>query len=68
VPPVFGFLQSRGSIADEEMARVFNMGVGYCLIVRPNFAASVKRQLEKSGETVFEIGEIVRGSGAVRIG
>lgn len=68
VPPVFGFLQSRGNIADEEMARVFNMGVGYCLIVRPNFAASVKRQLEKSGETVFEIGEIVRGSGAVRIG
>jgi len=68
VPPVFGFLQSRGNIAGDEMARVFNMGVGYCLIVRPNFAASVKRQLEKSGETVFEIGEIVRGSGAVRIG
>jgi len=68
VPPVFGFLQSRGSIAGDEMARVFNMGVGYCLIVRPNFAASVKRQLEKSGETVFEIGEIVRGSGTVRIG
>lgn len=68
IPPVFEFLQKHGNIADEEMARVFNMGVGYCLIVRPNFASSVARQLEKSGETVFEIGEIVRGSGTVRIG
>ena len=68
VPPVFGFLQQRGGIDDAEMDRVFNMGIGYCLIVRPNFASSVTRQLEKAGETVFEIGEIVAGSGTVRIG
>ncbi|MFU8828372.1 MAG: phosphoribosylformylglycinamidine cyclo-ligase [Phycisphaerales bacterium] len=67
VPPVFGFLQKHGQIEQAEMDRVFNMGIGYCLIVRPNFASSVAKQLEKSGETVFELGTIERGSGEVRL-
>lgn len=65
--PVFGFLQQHGRVESAEMDRVFNMGIGYCLIVRPNFASSVARQLEKSGERVFEIGTIERGSGVVRM-
>ena len=66
VPPLFRFLQKHGDVADDEMDRVFNMGVGYCLVVRPTFADAVARKLEKSGETVFRMGEIVAGSGAVR--
>lgn len=66
VPPVFSFLQRRGDIADAEMRRVFNMGIGYCLIVRPAFAQSVAEQLRSTGETVFTIGRIVRGRGQVR--
>lgn len=66
VPPLFRFLQDQGEIADDEMDRVFNMGVGYCLVVRPTFADAVARKLEKSGETVFRMGEIVDGSGNVR--
>lgn len=62
---VFGFLQERGSIADEEMARVFNMGIGFCLIVRKNFADSIAGQLAKLGERPRTIGRIVRGSGRV---
>ncbi|MBX9735841.1 MAG: phosphoribosylformylglycinamidine cyclo-ligase [Phycisphaerales bacterium] len=66
VPPVFRFLQERGNIDEEEMRRVFNMGIGYCVIVRPSFAESVSEQLRKLGEKVYVIGEIVKGKGDVR--
>jgi len=52
-------------VTDEEMYRVFNLGIGYCLIVRKAFAESIKEQLEKLGETVSIIGEIVKGGGEV---
>jgi phosphoribosylformylglycinamidine cyclo-ligase len=65
VPPVFRFLQERGSVSDAEMRRVFNMGIGYCVIVRKAFAASVKDTLEKLGERVYEIGRIEKGKGEV---
>jgi phosphoribosylformylglycinamidine cyclo-ligase len=65
VPPVFKFLQEQGGIEDAEMRRVFNMGVGYCVIVKPTFAESVAEQLRKMGETVWTIGEIVKGTGKV---
>jgi phosphoribosylformylglycinamidine cyclo-ligase len=67
VPPVFGFLQKHGDIEDDEMDRVFNMGVGYCLIVRPTFAEAAVRKLEKFGETVYTLGKITKGKGRVKI-
>ncbi len=66
VPAVFRFLQERGGVEDAEMRRVFNMGIGYTLIVRPTFADSVAEQLEKLGERVYTIGKIVKGTGQVR--
>lgn len=66
VPPVFTFLQKHGKIDDAEMKQVFNLGIGYCVIVRPAFASAVKDHLEKLGESVFVIGEIVKGKGRVR--
>jgi phosphoribosylformylglycinamidine cyclo-ligase len=66
-PPIFRFLQSHGDIEEAEMRRVFNMGIGYTLIVRPTFADAVKRRLEKTGETVHVIGKINKGSGKVKI-
>ncbi len=65
-PPIFRFLEKRGGIAPAEMRRVFNMGVGYCLVVRPSFAASIQDKLRRLGEEVFVLGEIVAGSGSVR--
>jgi phosphoribosylformylglycinamidine cyclo-ligase len=65
-PPVFGFLQKHGRVTDDEMRRVFNMGLGYCLIVRPAFADSVTDRLRRSGERVFRVGRIVKGKGRVR--
>ena len=50
------------------MFRVFNMGVGYTLIVRPHFADAVAEKLARSGETVYRLGEVVSGTGKVRMG
>jgi len=66
-PPVFEFLRKRGKVDEDEMWRVFNMGIGYCLIVRPSFADSVTAKLEKLGERVFRIGRISKGKGRVRM-
>jgi phosphoribosylformylglycinamidine cyclo-ligase len=65
VPPVFQFLQRHGNVPNKEMRRVFNMGIGYCVITRPSFAESIREQLEKTGEKVFEIGKVVKGKGRV---
>lgn len=64
-PPIFSFLQRHGNVTNLEMYRVFNLGIGYCLIVRKAFAESIKEQLEKLGETVSIIGEVRRGTGRV---
>jgi len=67
VPAVFAFLQKHGGVSNEEMARVFNMGIGYVLVVRPAFADSISRRLTRSGQRVHDIGRIVRGKGRATI-
>jgi phosphoribosylformylglycinamidine cyclo-ligase len=62
VPAVFQVLQRIG-VEEEEMYRVFNMGIGFVLVVRPAFAESVAEQLTRLGETVFQIGSIREGTG-----
>jgi len=63
-PPVFEFLRKQGTTR-AEMFKVFNMGVGFVLIVRPFFAASVMKILRKSGEKPFRLGRVKRGTGKV---
>jgi phosphoribosylformylglycinamidine cyclo-ligase len=67
IPPIFNFLQKNGPVTEEEMFRVFNMGIGFILIVSPDFADSIKEQLARAGETVYNLGIIARGSGKVII-
>lgn len=67
VPPVFKFLQKAGDVEDEEMERVFNMGIGFVVITRPDFADSVQEQLEKKGQKVFRLGTAVKGGGKVKL-
>lgn len=64
-PPIFEFLAEHGNVDRQEMFRVFNMGVGYVLIVRPTFGDSVIRQLRRMGENAFAMGRIVKGAGRV---
>jgi phosphoribosylformylglycinamidine cyclo-ligase len=49
------------------MFRVFNMGIGYTLICRPSFSDAVCAKLAKLGESPVVIGEIVKGTGEVRL-
>jgi phosphoribosylformylglycinamidine cyclo-ligase len=66
VPPVFTWLQSLGEVDDEEMARVFNMGVGLVMIVSSYYADSIRQQLADGGYESWPIGTIVEGSGEAR--
>ena len=65
VPKVFPFLQKAGPIQKKEMFRVFNMGIGFVLIVAEDFADSIARKLQRWGEKVDKIGRITRGTGKV---
>lgn len=64
--PIFPFLQQHGNVDRDEMFRVFNMGIGYTIIVRPAFSDAVCAKLAKLGEAPVVIGEITKGTGEVR--
>ncbi len=67
IPSVFTFLQKHGNIETEEMFNVFNMGIGYVLVVRPSFADSITAHLRHLGESPVILGEITEGSGKVHL-
>src|SRR6058998_1927442 len=55
-PPIFGLVQRLGQIADEEMYRAFNMGIGFALVVAPAGADEVRARLTRMGERVHVLG------------
>jgi phosphoribosylformylglycinamidine cyclo-ligase len=64
-PPVFGFIRFSGGISEEEMRRVFNLGVGFCVVV-PGEAGEVERALavlRDAGCDARRIGEVVAEPG-----
>jgi len=65
VPEVFRLLASAAGLDDDEMYRTFNMGIGFAVVVDPVSAPAIAANLRAGGEKVFEIGEIVPGSGEV---
>lgn len=65
-PPVFGWLQQLGEVAEEEMDRVFNQGIGLVLVVSEYYAAKIERMVEQAGHRCYRIGEITEGSGVAR--
>lgn len=67
IPPIITFLQKHGPVEEEEMYRVFNMGIGYVLVVSPSFTRSIMAHLRKLGETPYFLGKVKRGSGQVVI-
>jgi phosphoribosylformylglycinamidine cyclo-ligase len=60
LPPLFSWLQERGNVADSEMHRVFNCGIGMVLVVAEKDAKRAQALLEKAGERVWRIGGIRR--------
>jgi phosphoribosylformylglycinamidine cyclo-ligase len=67
VPPIFDYLQKHGPVDKKEMYRVFNMGIGYVLIVAKAFEHSAMSHLRKLGETPYLLGKVKKGSGQVHI-
>jgi len=58
MPPLFHWLQQQGNVAELEMARVFNCGIGMVIVVAPGDVDSAIESLRAEGETVWQIGEI----------
>ncbi|HEX8566487.1 MAG TPA: phosphoribosylformylglycinamidine cyclo-ligase [Pyrinomonadaceae bacterium] len=65
--PIFGIMQKLGNVADREMFRTFNMGVGMVIICAENDKEQIKSHLESKGETCNEIGRVVEGKKEVKI-
>jgi phosphoribosylformylglycinamidine cyclo-ligase len=63
VPPVFPWLAQLGDVDEEEMYRVFNMGIGMVLVVSAHFAHSIQQQLDSLGQSNWQIGRIAAGNG-----
>ncbi len=63
LPPVFAWLRKRAGIADAEMLKTFNCGIGLILVVAPDRAAELAADLTAAGETVHALGRITPGAG-----
>ena len=57
-PPLFSWLQEHGNVAESEMHRVFNCGVGMVVVVDKRDGIAAMELLRKQGETVWAIGSI----------
>jgi phosphoribosylformylglycinamidine cyclo-ligase len=62
-PPVFAFLARGGGVEPEEMARVFNLGIGMIAVVPPAEVSAVRAAAARAAVDTWEIGGIVTGTG-----
>jgi phosphoribosylformylglycinamidine cyclo-ligase len=62
-PPVFGWLQSQGGMAEAELLRTFNCGIGLVIVAAKARADEVLAALRDAGETPLVIGEAEPGRG-----
>ncbi len=63
MPPLFSWLQQNGHVAEAEMHRVFNCGIGMAVIVASEDAEKAITLLREAGETVWQIGSIRQRNG-----
>lgn len=65
-PMIFNWLQEHGNLAEQEMLRTFNCGIGMVVVVGCADATRATTMLEGAGETVFEIGQIRAAANAAQ--
>jgi len=63
VPAVFQWLASEGGIAESEMLRTFNCGIGMIVVASPEKTDAVVKAFTRAGETVVMLGNIISASG-----
>ena len=61
IPPVFKWIQQLGDVENEEMDRVFNLGIGLVLVVSNYYADNIQRILQREGLESWKMGEIKPG-------
>lgn len=66
-PDVFGWLQKLGNIADDEMDRVFNMGIGMAFVVESDQTEEIIMTLAEQEFTAFKLGQIETGEKGVEL-
>jgi phosphoribosylformylglycinamidine cyclo-ligase len=64
-PAIFPWLAQIGNIDREEMYRVFNMGIGFTLVVRPGAADSVQKRLARHEIKTWVLGTVEAGEHGV---
>jgi len=62
-PAVFGLIRSLGNISEDEMRRVFNLGVGFCAVVAPEDAERGVETLRTSGCEAWRMGTVAERPG-----
>src|ERR1043165_8211079 len=67
VLPVFKWLADAGGIAQNEMLRTFNCGIGMIVIVSAKDSDSVIQTFSRSGEKVVALGNVIKTSGQERV-
>jgi phosphoribosylformylglycinamidine cyclo-ligase len=65
VPPIFGEIQRAGQVSDEEMVRVFNLGVGMVIVVGPEDVGTVIEAVGPFGHRAVAVGAVAEGPGPV---
>jgi len=65
LPGVFRWLAGQAGLAEAEMLKTFNCGIGMMLVVDPARAPGLRAMLEAAGETVVPMGRVVPGQGVV---
>jgi phosphoribosylformylglycinamidine cyclo-ligase len=67
VPRIFTEIQHLGDVSDEEMAKVFNLGIGMIVAVPAGDRFKAIDTLRREGHLAMDLGEVVAGHGHVRI-
>jgi len=67
VLPVFELMSKIGKVAEREMYRTFNMGIGMVVVADANGAAGIRSHLKQFGQLHFDIGRVIRGDREVHV-
>ena len=65
IPPLFEWMRKLGNVAEAEMFRVFNMGIGFTVIAKPNAVDSIVAQLKQDSIPTWIVGEVRDGAAGV---
>jgi phosphoribosylformylglycinamidine cyclo-ligase len=67
LPPVFDWLQREGAVANAEMWRTFNCGIGFVLVVADDDVSGIESELDRLALSHRRIGEVVAAEGGERV-